>query len=133
MIALDYEKAFDSLNHYTIISKLIDCKFPATIIKLIISYLTNRKQSVRISNVTSDWKSITSGVPQGSILGPSLFSLVMSDLNCISSSTGIVKFADDVTLSIPLYYSGNNVISEIENIFKWSDSVGLKLNFTKCQ
>ena len=57
----------------------------------------------------------------------------MSDLNCISSSTCIVKFADDVTLSIPLYYSGNNVISEIENNFKWSDSVGLKLNFTKCQ
>ena len=132
LVALDYAKAFDCLDHCVIVRKLVDCKFPANFIKLIVSYLTNRKQAVRLCNVNSDWQNVSSGVPQGSILGPSLFSLVMSDLNCIDSSTCIVKFADDVTLSIPLYHSKNAVNLEIENVLNWSQSVGLNLNFKKC-
>ena len=132
LVALDYAKAFDSLDHCSIFLELVYCGFPTSFVKLIVSYLTNRKQCVRINNITSDWQHVSSGVPQGSVLGPTLFSLVMSDLNCISSSTCIVKFADDVTLSIPLYYSGNKVVAEVENILSWSKTAGLPLNLKKC-
>ena len=133
VFALDYRLAFDCLDHNNIIRKLVRCNFPVSFIKLIFSYLHNRSQRVRLNNILSDLDFVTSGVPQGSIMGPSLFSLVMADLHCIKNSTCLVKFADDISLSIPIFYSCNNVVEEIENIKHWSLSVGLNLNLKKCK
>ena len=133
VFALDYSKAFDRLDHNVIIRKLVNCNFPLSFIKLMYSYLSNRSQRVRINNFISYSVSVTSGVPQGSILGPSLFSIVMADLHRVNSSTCMVKFADDVTLSVPIFYSTNNVIEEINNVKNWSHSVHLSLNYAKCK
>jgi hypothetical protein len=133
VIALDYSKAFDCLDHNVIIRKLVNCSFPLSFIKLMYSYLSCRRQRVRVNNCLSDSAMVTSGVPQGSILGPSIFTLVMADLCCVHDKTCIVKYADDVTLSIPILYSTNSVIDEIDNVITWSDAVGLKLNYSKCK
>ncbi len=133
VIALDYLKAFDSLIHKTIISKLLECGFPIEFVKLIFSYLQNRVQSVRIHNIISDPCKVSSGVPQGSIIGPSIFSLVMSGLKRVDSNTCMIKFADDLNLSIPIFHSVNHVASEIENVKNWSAEVGLNLIFLKCK
>ena len=133
VVALDYSKAFDSLNHNVIIRRFVDCNFPLSFIHLMYSYLFSRSQRVRVKNCLSDSAVVTSGVPQGSILGPSIFTLVMADLCCVQTTTCIVKYADDVTLSIPIFYSTNNVLDEINNVITWSDAVGLKLNNNKCK
>lgn len=131
--ALDYSLAFDRLIHNVIIKKLIDCYFPLAFVEMIYSYLVNRSQCVRINNVLSTFLPVTSGVPQGSIIAPFLFSLVMSDLHCLYSDSCIVKFADDLTLSIPVYYSLNHVIEEIDHVKQWSSEIGLTLNLKKCK
>ena len=133
VIALDYQKAFDSLDHKAIMSKLINCKFPISFIKLMFSYLQNRSQSVRLNSVISKPCIVTSGIPQGSIIGPSIFSLVMSDLKPVDSNTCMTKFADDITLSIPIFFDSNHVMAEINNITTWSNPVGLDLNLKKCK
>ena len=133
VVALDYHKAFDSLDHKVIICKLLKCKFPIQFVKLMFSYLQNRTQSVRLKTVISKSAFVTSGVPQGSLIGPAIFALVMSDLNCVNSNTCMVKFADDVTLSIPIFHSTNSVHTEILNVQTWSSTVGLHLNYSKCK
>ena len=66
-------------------------------------------------------------------MGPSIFSLVIADLSCLNSSTCFVKYADDVSLSIPIFYSTNCVVDGIDNIKNWSLYVGLNLNTSKCK
>ena len=134
VFALDYSKAFDRLDHNVIIRKFVNCNFPLSFVSLMYSYLCNRSQRVRLNNCLSDKALVTSGVPQGSILGPSIFSLVMADLTCLHSSSCIVKYADDVSLSIPIYHSNNYVVDEIDISIKyWSSTVGLNLNTSKCK
>ena len=70
---------------------------PASILKEICSFLCNRSQRVIYNNVFSEWTSIPSGVPQGSVLGPILFALSIDNFKCVCSNTTIVKYADDIT------------------------------------
>ena len=72
-IFLDFSKAFDTINHQILLDKLPYYKFSANAIQLIKSYLTNRKQFVKIGSQKSKTSFVTLGVPQGSVLGPLLF------------------------------------------------------------
>ena len=65
--------------------------------KILLSYLTNRKQRVRISNLYSSWYDNLEGVPQGSILGPLLFNIFLSDLFLFFDDVDIANHADDNT------------------------------------
>ena len=95
---LDFRKAFDVLDHSILHEKLKLYKFSGPTLAWFKSYLEGRTQQVCISNITSQPQTTTSGVPQGSVLGPLLFILYINDLSLhVNTQTDI--FADDTTLS----------------------------------
>ena len=96
-IYLDFKKAFDSVSHELLIHKLKSYNISDSMITWLSSFLNNRKQSLRINGSTSSWTSVTSGVPQGSILGSLMFLLFVNDIPQITSSN-IMLFADDTKL-----------------------------------
>ena len=95
-IAVDLSKAFDSISHSLLISKLKAYGFTESAVNLIRSYLHDRLQRVKIGNNYSDWKTIQHGV-QGSILGP-LLNLFINDLTYFVNNAKLRLYADDTTL-----------------------------------
>lgn len=140
LVLLDHSKAFDMVNHSTLIMKLKNFfKFEHTSTRLLSSYLTDRWQSVYVNNIWSNPIRLFRGVPQGSILGPLLFSLYANDLPKQLSHCKIHMYADDVQLYInsPVHSVENNIArlnEDLNNIFLWATANGLCLNphKTKC-
>ena len=79
-IFMDLSKAFDTLNHDLLIAKLGAYGFETDALRYIRSYLKNRKQRVRENKLFSEWERTTTGVSQGSILGPLLFNIFLNEL-----------------------------------------------------
>ena len=95
---MDLSKAFDTLNLDLLIAKLGSYGFETDALRYMKSYLTNRKQRVRVNKTFSEWERITTGVPQGSILGPLLFNIFLNDLCLFISNSSLSNNADDNTL-----------------------------------
>ena len=93
----DLSKAFDCLPHDLLLAKLHAYRLDSKSLKLLSNYLSNRKQRVRIGNVYSSWHDILASVPQGSILGPLLFNIFLSDLFLFLNDVDIANYADDNT------------------------------------
>ena len=98
-------KAFDTMNHDLLIAKLEAYGFQKDALSFMKSYLTKRRQRVRINSNYSAWERIISGVPQGSILGPLLFNIFLNDLFRFVENSNLNNYADDNTL----YSCGNNL------------------------
>ena len=96
-ITIDYSKAFDLVDHTTLIKKLFELAIRGKVIKLITSFLTNRKHYTKINGVKSELINITCGVPQGTISGPKLFTILIKGVICTMVSN--YKFVDDKTLA----------------------------------
>ena len=102
VLYLDISKAFDSVAHHILLTKLHKCGISGRLLMWLHAYLTDRSQCVCINNQLSDLLPVISGVPQGSILGPLLFAIYINDLPvCIGSSRPLL-FADD-TKCLKLY------------------------------
>ena len=107
-----------------------------TELRLLTDYLTNRKQYVVFNNHCSDVTDIVNDVPQGSILGPLLFSIHINDLIRTSNKCKFIMYADDTTIYFNLEdFAPDNVSNEIdnnfENITKWLQINKLSLNTQK--
>ena len=96
-ITIDYSKAFDLVDHTTLIKKLFELGVRGKVIKLITSFLTNRKHYTKINGLKSELINITCGVPQGTISGPKLFTILIKGVICTMVSN--YKFVDDKTLA----------------------------------
>ena len=130
VLLTDLSKAFDCLPHDLIIAKLQAYGFDYLALKLIHSYLTERKQRVRVNASYSEYAFIDFGVPQGSILGPEIYNYNSNDL-FLFMLLSIANYADDnspftVAQTIPQVIS--NLEADAENILWWLKYNGLKAN-----
>ena len=135
VLAYDFSKAFDQLDHRTILHHLSLNSFPEGFVRWTASYLHGRTQRVKLNGHLSSPLPVLSGVPQGSLLGPFLFNLVVGSLHAVDKQHNqIVKYVDDCTFVIPIGPNTLNAcIIEHENMVRWSDSVGLRINPRKCK
>ena len=131
VLLTDLSKAFDCLIHDLMIAKLNAYGFDYNSLKLIYSYLSNRHQRVRVNCSYSSWNEIVYGVPQGSILGPLLFNIYLSDFFMFCKDSDIANYADD---NSPFSCNENieSVILQLENdskiLLTWVSNNGLKAN-----
>lgn len=131
----DFSKAFDQVHHELLLKKLQSFGFSNIYIKWIKSYLTGRTQRVTFNNFLSKNIEVTSGVPQGSHLGPLFFLMFINDLPECIQNCEILLYADDAKI----FYSyddvtGSDVLqSDISNLCDWCDNNYLSLNVKKCK
>lgn len=98
-VLIDLSKAFDSMPHDLLMAKLKAYGLTDAAVSLLNSYLSNRKQRVRLGSKTSPWLDIIQGVPQGSILGPLLFNIFINDVVHFLHDVDLYNYADDNSLS----------------------------------
>ena len=132
VLSFDFSKAFDTVSHKIICDKLKSTNINPYIINWIISFLDNRKQRVVVDDAITTFVVINRGVPQGSVLEPTLFSLMVNDTAAVSPMNNLlVKYADDITISVPVRQSTDTAAAEVEFMKKWADINEMSLNFTK--
>ena len=139
-IYLDISKAFDTIDHIILIDTLKYYGVHGTNLNLFSSYLDNRKQYTEIDNINSNMLQITTGVPQGSILGPLLFIIYINDFAQASKMFNFLIYADDTTLSSTLNVFSDNthdqnfeslINEELVKINDWLKINKLSLNVVK--
>ena len=132
-IYLDYQKAFDSVPHKRLISKLRSYRFNPVIISWVENYLRDRSQYVEINGEQSQWQPVTSGIPQGSVLGPLLFLIYINDLPKHVNFT-IYMYADDTKIYREIRDKHDQEIlqKDLDSLKAWSDQWLLKFHPKKC-
>ncbi len=131
-IYLDFKKAFDTLPHRKLMTKVRALGIGGTIAHWIEIWLTGRKQRVVINGKASKWVNVTSGVPQGCVLGPLLFIIYINNLDCDIVSK-LVKFADDTKLGNRADTLDNvsNIQTDLNRIVNWDDTCQMTFNSSK--
>ena len=135
-IYCDLSKAFDCLNFDIFLAKMEYYGVSGTPLALIKSYLTNRYQYVHFESCKSDLLEIKTGIPQGSILGPLFFSILINDIVNSSSKLSFLIYADDTTIYFNLEdFSSLNreyeINRELEKVNTWFQLNKLTLNVEK--
>merc|ERR1712240_498695 len=130
-ITIDYSKAFDLVDHTILIKKLIELEVRGNVIKLIISFLSNRRHYTKVNGIKSKVCYTSCGVPQGTISGPRLFTILIKGVK--SPMVHNFKFVDDKTLAYS--YSGDStqfLQSVLNNETLETSKDKMKINEAKC-
>ena len=133
-IYMDFAKAFDRVPHNRLLSKARSLGIRGNLLKWIADFLDNRKQRVVLEKGTSNWAPVTSGIPQGSVLGPILFIIFINDLPQEIKSY-IKIFADDTKIfrAIRSMSDINNLQEDINKLVNWTIKWQLYFNNDKCK
>ena len=133
IVYLDFAKAFDTVPHNRLIHKLQQAGIRGKLLYWIRGFLSGRKQRVILRNGRSNWLNVTSGVPQGSILGPLLFILYVNDIPD-SISTTVKMFADDTKIyqHVKEAKDCEKLQQDLNALSAWSMSWLLNFNASKC-
>ena len=132
-IFLDFSKAFDKISHKFILSKLHYYAIRNHTLSSIGAFLSNRTQTTVVNGAHSSYVEVTSGVPQGYVLGPMLFLLYINDINNAITSQ-IKLFADDIVLYRNIRNQNDQVIlqNDLDTISSWAEKWLMELNINKC-
>ena len=127
-VFLDLKKAFDTVDHKILLAKCEKYGLRGPVLKLLESYLRDRRQLVYINNTRSEIKNVNYGVPQGSILGPLLFLIFINDISDCAVTSKVVLFADDTAV---LNNDLQLCLVDTQNVKRWLYDNKLTLNVKK--
>jgi len=129
VLLLDFRKAFDLVLRSRILTEF---RIPKEVIYWLFDYLAGRRQCVALSEKRSTWKTISSGVPQGSVLGPLLFAAVIDSLKPKHQNVVFVKYADDLTALICMRRATDDCTEdELSEIIRWAEDKKFQINWDK--
>lgn len=134
VIYLDLAKAFDKVPHERLRRKLKSHGIVGEVGRWIGNWLRDRKQRVCINGKESSWRNVTSGVPQGSILGPVLFLMYINDFE-VGVENEVLKFADDTKLFgvVSGKDSAMSIQRDLNKLLRWTDQSLMEFNIDKCR
>ena len=135
LVFVDLSKVVERVQHQTLINELAGIGLKDKALQWFISYLSDRSQQVRVAGSLSEETTCSHGVPQGSVLGPLLFTLYIRALPEIAR-VPCFKFADDILLfssSADPLTSSQELTHAITNVYNWLDDRGLQVNVKKTQ
>ena len=134
VIYLDFQKAFDKVPHSKLILKLENIGIRGRLLNWIREWLRDTKQRVVLNGECSNWESVLSGVPQGSVLGPILFTIYINDLD-EGLVNRILKFADDAKLMsrVGKQEEVELLQEDLNRLGNWSSEWGMSFNSEKCK
>jgi hypothetical protein len=127
----DFSKAFDTVPHYRLLSKLENLGIKGNILEVVRDFLTNRTMTVCVEGEKSEVKCVWSGVPQGSVLGPLLFILFINDLP-ENIKSKLKLFADDLKL-IGDVSNPDTIVTDLKELETWESIWLLRFNPSKCK
>ena len=131
---LDFAKAFDKVPHVRLVRKIEAHGIKGDLLKWLHDFLDNRSQHVVINNISSNSRKVSSGIPQGSVLGPILFLLYINDISQDIESH-IKLFADDTKIFRAISSISDNTAlqADIDRLLLWSKKWQLPFNIEKCK
>ena len=134
ILVMDFSKAFDKVGHGRLLHKLDHYGVKGKTNRWIRNFLQHRTQQVVLEGQTSEEVEVDSGVPQGSVLGPSMFLFYVNDLSD-SLSSSVRLFADDtiIYLTIQSEDDTNQLQGDLDKLAEWSKAWSMELNTEKCQ
>src|SRR4029434_4212712 len=132
MLFVDFSSAFNTIMPEVLLTKLTQLTVPTTTCQWITNFLTDRKQQVRLGEIQSTTRTVSTGAPQGCVLSPLLFSLYTNYCTSGDPSVQLLKFADDTTI-IGLIQDGDESAyrREVEHLALWCSRYNLELNSLK--
>ena len=134
VIFLDFAKAFDKVPHARLLQKISALGIQGKLHMWIKNWLQDRRQRVVLNGHISTWEAVGSGVPQGSVLGPLLFTIFINDID-ENLTNRLLKFADDTKIlgKVSSHQDAQSMREDLKKISKWSETWQMNFNLEKCK